>query len=293
MATTEVKVLDEQGMDKGYLKAKQNWWFDPAFPHAFELFDLDAFYETSYYAADHVNHETVCAYVDAVLEYGERLLGRPVESVLECGCAGGWFTQQFMNLGVDVFAVEGSSAGLSRALSRGIAAERLHKHDLRRPLQLDRRFDVAICTEVAEHVECPFSSQLIQNLVTHSDVVWFSFEPPDTNEAHYHHSNEQPAKFWINLFRFYDYSAIELPAEVGRMVGDRGTHIFCAANISVPSDLHVISNGRPRAAASFGDRSRTAGPKHDLKYWLRQLSPPIGLAIARAARANLRKRGLI
>jgi SAM-dependent methyltransferase len=292
MTTTEVKVLDEQGTDQGYLRTRQNWWFDPTFPHAFELFDLDAFYEESYYATDHVSHDTVCAYVDAVLQYGARLLGRPVQSVLECGCAGGWFTEEFVKRGVDVFAVEGSRAGVKRTLSRGVPTERLRRHDLRRPLQLDRRFDVAICTEVAEHVECPFSGQLVQNLVSHSDLVWFSFEEPDTNEAHYHHSNEQPAKFWLNLFRFYDYRVIELPAEVGRIVGDRGTHIFCAPNINIPGDVHVSSNGHAHSAASFGSASSSPGPKHDLKYWLKQLSPPIGITIARSARAALRKRGI-
>jgi SAM-dependent methyltransferase len=208
MTTTEVRVLDEQGDDRGYLKQRQNWWFDPAFPHSFELFDLDAFYEEPYYASDHVGPDTVRAYVDAVLHYGERLRGRPVRSVLECGCAGGWFTEEFLRRGIDVFAVEGSSAGVQRTRARGVPAKNVQQHDLRRPLQLERRFDIAVCTEVAEHIECPFSGQLVQNLVSHSDVVWFSFEPPDTNEAKYHHSNEQPAMFWINLFRFYGYQAI-------------------------------------------------------------------------------------
>jgi len=293
MTTTEVRVLDERGTDRGYLQARQNWWFDPSFPHAFEIFNLDAFYEESYYEQDHVAQETVCAYVDAILEYGQRLLGRPVRSVLECGCAGGWFTQEFVRRGIDVFAVEGSSAGIQRALSRGVPAERLRQHDLRRPLELGRRFDVAICTEVAEHVECPFSSQLISNLVTHSDVVWFSFEPPDTNEAHYHHSNEQPAKFWLNLFRFHDYSAIELPANIVRMVGDRGTHIFCAPGIKIPDDIHVVTKGTVTSAPSLGAASHVPGPKRDLKYWVRQLTPPIGMTVARAVRADLRKRGLL
>lgn len=237
-----------------------------------------------------MSQEAVRAYVDAVLQYGERLLGRPVRSLLECGCAGGWFTEEFVKRGIDVFAVEGSRAGIERALSRGVPAERLRQHDLRRPLQLGRRFDVAVCTEVAEHVECPFSSQLILNLVSHSDVVWFSFEAPDTNEAHYHHSNEQPAKFWLNLFRFFDYRAIELPAELGRVVGDRGTHIFCGPSINIPDDVHIASKGHPRSSTSFGGASQIAGPKHDLKYWLRQLAPPLGMTVARAVRDNLRKR---
>lgn len=290
MTTTEVKVLDEEGTDRGYLSQGQNWWFDPSFPHSFELFDLDAFYEEKYYEADHVGQDTVRAYVDAIQQYGERLHGRPIRSVLECGCAGGWFTEEFLKRGIEVLALEGSKAGIERALSRGIPAERVRQHDLRRPIQLGRRFDVAVCTEVAEHIECPFSSQLIQTLVSHSDVVWFSFEAPDTNEAHYHHSNEQPAKFWLNLFRFYDYRAIELPPSMGQLVGERGTHIFCAPNITIPEDVHVLP--KPTAAASTLGRNSAllAKPKRDARYWIRQLSPPIAMDVARAVRTKLRER---
>lgn len=279
-------MLDEQGTDRGYLRQRQNWWFDPSFPHSFELFDLDSFYEERYYEADHVNADIVRAYVDAVLHYGERLRGAPVRSVLECGCAGGWFTEEFLARGIDVFAVEGSSAGVKRALARGVPAKNLQQHDLRRPLDLKRRFDIAVCTEVAEHIECPFSSQLIQNLVSHSDVVWFSFEPPDTNEPHYHHSNEQPAKFWLNLFRFFGYHAIELPAEVGRVVGERGTHVFCSADIAIPSDIHAVdAGGSVKGTAG----SRISQPKHDARYWIKQLTPPMALKLVRVSRDRLRQ----
>jgi hypothetical protein len=292
MTTTEVRVLDDRGVDKGYLSQPQNWWFDPNFPHAFELFDLDAFYEAPYYEADHVGEDTVLAYVDAILQYGQRLNGRPVRSVLECGCAGGWFTEEFLKRGIDVIALEGSSAGIKRALSRGVPAERLKQHDLRRPIQLGRRFDVAICTEVAEHIECPFSSQLIQTLVTHSDVVWFSFEPPDTNEAHYHHSNEQPAKFWLNLFKFFDYRAIELPDSLGRLLDYRGTHIFCAPSVAIPEDVHVLPKVERSVANQFGRHSPVQTPKRDARYWIRKFSPPIAMDVARAVRRKLRESGM-
>lgn len=226
-----------------------------------------------------------------MLQYGERLHGRPVRSVLECGCAGGWFTEEFLKRGVDVFALEGSKAGVERALSRGIPEERVRRHDLRRPITLGRRFDVAVCTEVAEHVECPFSGQLVQTLVSHADVVWFSFEAPDTNEAHYHHSNEQPEKFWLSLFRFHDYGAIELPASVKAVVQERGTHVFYAPSIKVPEDLHVVANGARSVARSLGERSALK-PKRDTRYWLRKLSPPIAVDVARAVRGKLRARGI-
>jgi hypothetical protein len=112
---------------------------------------------------------------------------------------------------------------------------------------------------------------LVQTLVSHSDVVWFSFEPPGTNEAHYHHSNEQPAKFWLNLFRFHDYRAIELPNELTQLLALRGTHVFCAPSVSIPPDLHALQYVAGKAA-SLGQISV---PPRDAKYWLRKVVPPI------------------
>lgn len=285
MATTRVILRDASGADSGYLKSSQNWWFDPSFPHAFELFDLDGFYEEDYYASDHVAQDTVRAYVDAILHYGQRLSGKPVRSLAEFGCAGGWFTQEFLARGVDVQGVEGSSSGVKRALARGIPQSNILQRDLRRPLQLGRRFDIAVCTEVAEHIECPFSSQLVHTLVSHADIVWFSFEPPGTNEAHYHHSNEQPAKFWVNLFRFYDYEAIELPPELGEAVGARGTHVFCSPNVVIPDDLHTLQYV---AGATHG-LGQISTPARDAKFWVRKLVPPIVGDLARAVRAKARR----
>ncbi|MGA3068272.1 MAG: class I SAM-dependent methyltransferase [Tepidisphaeraceae bacterium] len=241
MATTPIKVFDSSGAHVGYLRNRQYWWFELQFPHSFELFDLDPFYEDIYFENDHVFPDVIKQYVDSVLDYGRRLTGRPVTSVLEVGSGGGWFTREFLNRGIDLVAIEGSRAGIAKSTERGVPSDRLVHHDLRRPIQLGRRFDVAVCTEVAEHLECPFSGQLVQTLVDHSDVIWFSFEPPGTNEAHYHHCNEQPAKFWLNLFKFHDYRAVKIPDALCAQLSQRGKYIFCGRNIIIPPDMASVT----------------------------------------------------
>jgi len=157
--------------------------------------------------------------------------------VLEAGCGGGWFTKEFMDRKIDILALEGTKAGLAQTARKGIPPERLLKHDLRLPLDLNRRFQVAVCTEVAEHIECPFAGQLVKTLTNHADVVWFSFEPPGTNDPHYHHCNEQPFKFWLNLFKFYGYQAAEIPDELVQKLAGRGRYIFYNANVDLPAGL--------------------------------------------------------
>ena len=238
--TSKISVYRDDGRERGWLGGNQRWWFDPAFPHAFSVFDLDSFYDDNYFKVDHVSPRVVANYVDAVLAAGEKLLGRPVKSVLEAGCAAGWFTEEFVRRGVDLVAVEGTHVGVRKTLERGVPAARVIRHDLRLSLSLGRTFDMALCTEVAEHIECPFSSQLVQNLVSHSQLVWFSFEEPATNDAHYHHSNEQPERFWINLFRFYGYRMWRLPADVIKAVDARGRMIFVGPNVAAPDAEEAV-----------------------------------------------------
>ena len=225
------------GTDSGYLGQDQRWWFNPAFPHAFAIFDLDGFYGDPYFSTDHVGSEVVARYVAAVTEWGRKAYGRPIESIGEFGTAAGWFTRAFLDRGLDIVGVEGSHAGHARSIARGVPAERMHRLDLRRRIDLGRRFDIALCTEVAEHIEPPFSSQLVENLVRHAPLVWFSFEEPTTNEAHYHHCNEQPTPFWRNLFGFYGYGFLPLPAELSDALEGRGR--FLAYDRSNPAFAHL------------------------------------------------------
>lgn len=282
--TSAVSVYDH-GRETGWLGGNQRWWFDPAFPHAFSIFDLDAFYDENYFGVDHVGPETVTQYVNHVLAFGAELLGRPVESVLEAGCAGGWFTEELVRRGIDVIAIEGTRVGYDKTIARDVPASRVIRHDLRLPLALGRSFDMALCTEVAEHIECPFSSQLVQNLVTHSPLVWFSFEEPSTNDAHYHHSNEQPEAFWINLFRFYGYRMRRLPDAVIKAVESRGRMIFCAPGVA-PALAGEWASASASTAPSggLGGADPQFQPKPPVPLWKRVARDVIPPGLVRLGR---------
>lgn len=220
------KNIFENGVDKGYLKDNQSWWFDLNHPDSFEIFDLDGFYSETYFDKDHVPQNIVDNYFNSIKTYYNQFSNKDIKSVLEVGSAGGWFTKKFIDNSIDIIAIEGSKCGYDSSLKKNINPSILIRHDLRREINLNRKFDIAICTEVAEHIEIPFSSQLVKTLITHSDLVWFSFEEPGTNEAHYHHCNEQPEKFWVNLFDFYDFGYKKIPKNIVDSVSHRGTHIF-------------------------------------------------------------------
>lgn len=222
----------QDGKDLGYIEAYRcsKWWFEPSYKDSFDIFDLDGFYEANYFKNDHVGQGAIKNYVKHVRDYYTRLTSKPLTSVLEAGCAGGWFTKEFLDQGIDIIALEGSECGVQATIKRGVSESRVIKHDLRRDINLNRKFDIVCCTEVAEHIEPPFSSQLIKTLTDLSDIVWFSFEAPETNGAHYHHCNEQPEKFWVNIFDFYNFNSYKLSHEIYTECEARATHVFYNRN---------------------------------------------------------------
>jgi 2-polyprenyl-3-methyl-5-hydroxy-6-metoxy-1,4-benzoquinol methylase len=144
------------------------------------------------------------------------LFERDFTSVLELGTGGGEITIEFAKAGLDYVAVEGTKAGCLRLLEQGIPRERIVYADLRTMPNLNRRFDLAMCTEVIEHVEPFFASKIVGNCVNHADVVWFS--AADRNRApHYHHVNEQDIEAWDNIFAFLGHSiSVELDGRFER-----------------------------------------------------------------------------
>ena len=126
-------------------------------------------------------------------------------SVVDVGCGLGAWLSVFRELGIqDCLGVDGDYVD-DRYLQ--IPANTFLAKDLAQPLQLERRFDLAISLEVAEHLPAKSASTFVQSLVDLADVVLFSAAVP--LQAGTGHINEQWAGYWIELFRQWDYLAID------------------------------------------------------------------------------------
>lgn len=73
--------------------------------------------------------------------------------------------------------------------------------------ELGRRFDVAICLEVAEHLPASSALGLIESIVKHSDLVFFSAAIPGQNGQH--HINCQWPEYWQNLFNECGFECVD------------------------------------------------------------------------------------
>jgi hypothetical protein len=63
---------------------------------------------------------------------------------------------------------------------------------------LGRRFDVAFCLEVGEHLNETAAPVLVSALVAHTDVIWFSAAIP--GQVGQHHVNCRWPDYWQSLF---------------------------------------------------------------------------------------------
>jgi len=130
-----------------------------------------------------------------------RHLINPIQSVADVGCGtGSWLRAALLRGIVDVQGFDGVLAPESQlAVDRGL----IRTVDLTQPISCDRRFDVAICLEVAEHLEETYAGQLVRTLVGLSDQVLFSAACP--GQPGQHHVNCQWPAYWQFLFNSHGF----------------------------------------------------------------------------------------
>ena len=205
--------------DGEFFEAPHDWWWrDYKYSHA--IHDVNWLYTDSYF--------------DEMSEYwhAENRVGRFVTFLMEqlpqgtyytavdVGCGEGTLVRALADRGFQyTMGIDGSASAIQAAPSRQrLDPHRFVHHDVRRPFRYQSKFCLCTCMEVAEHLEPPFASQLVQNLVNLSNTIYFTAAEPGSygdGKAHVNHPNEAPAKMWKNLFNFYGYDCVKDLTEGG------------------------------------------------------------------------------
>jgi radical SAM protein with 4Fe4S-binding SPASM domain len=133
-------------------------------------------------------------------------------SILDVGCGQGLWLQVFMQGGIDVLGIDGPWA---KPIVPHILA------DLEQPFTLDRKFDMAMSLETAEHLSESAGEQLVSILCNASNVIVFSAAPP--GQVGENHINLQPLSYWKERFEKHGFELVDcLRSRIG--------HISIAAN---------------------------------------------------------------
>lgn len=117
-------------------------------------------------------------------------------SLLDVGAGtGSWLAAARAHGVPDVIGVDGVKVDESLLC---VPRDLIKIHDLREPFRLGRRFDAAICLEVAEHLPEASAQTLIESICAHTDFIFFSAAAPGQDGEN--HINCQPPSYWQERF---------------------------------------------------------------------------------------------
>jgi SAM-dependent methyltransferase len=146
-------------------------------------------------------------------------------SVADVGCGtGNWLASFRENDVDDVLGVDGDWV---RSDALQIPVGNFHRHDLSQPLYLNRRFDLALSVEVAEHLPHDVADDFVHALTSLSDVVAFSAAVP--GQGGEHHVNEQWPSYWNTIFKQRGYTLVDCLRH--RLWADSRVQAFYAQNL--------------------------------------------------------------
>ena len=119
------------------------------------------------------------------------------ESVVDYGCGTAWIMYYLHSRGVvDIKGIEVSEHAKPFIDKKII--DKILFGSITQKVDFNRRFDLAVCLEVAEHIDEAYSDIIVENLCRNSDRVLFS--AAYKGQGGYGHVNEQSMEYWIEKF---------------------------------------------------------------------------------------------
>ena len=141
-------------------------------------YDIRA-YDEQWYASMEPHHE----WKERCLFILLGIIGKP-SSYLDIGC-GDAHTVDIMG------RITEDALGIDLESSNPIVLP----HDLRNPLNLGRKYDLVVSTEVGEHLPVEVADIYLYSVVRHVGN-WLVFSAAHPGQGGYNHINEQPKEYW-------------------------------------------------------------------------------------------------
>ena len=129
-----------------------------------------------------------------------------VKSVLDVGCGTGTWLKVFLEKGVkDVAGIDGHHIDKNNLV---VSEQFILLKDLEQTFRLDRKFDLTISLEVAEHLAESSADDFVESLCATSDTIIFSAAV--VYQGGQNHLNEQWQSYWIKKFNDRGYADVDL-----------------------------------------------------------------------------------
>jgi SAM-dependent methyltransferase len=157
-------------------------------------------YDTDYYEKQaEGSSRSASAVVPMLLQFV------PAKSVVDVGCGTGTWLAAFRENGVPrILGIDGEWVAPEKLR---ISPDCFIVLDLRTPIEIEERFDLAVSLEVAEHLPEEAGETLVDSLTRLSSVVAFSAAVP--GQGGRDHLNERCPDHWERLFARRGYCVID------------------------------------------------------------------------------------
>jgi Methyltransferase domain len=197
------------------------------------------------------------------------LEGGAFHSLLDVGCGPGMWVSAAAKAGLtDVWGIDGNVP--AQPLSPSVQFKSVN---LTTAWNLGRRFDLAICLEVAEHLPEEFASHLVESLCSHADAVYFSAAIP--GQPGQHHVNCQWPDYWQTLFNKFGYACSD---EIRWKIWNDDQiepwyrqNLFAAVkSSSAGSEPRIRPVVHPVIHAALVTENRAQSPLQRIKSWIRR-----------------------
>jgi cyclopropane fatty-acyl-phospholipid synthase-like methyltransferase len=168
-----------------FIKSRQ--W---VMPLVARLFGGDIYSRSYYEQVEEAEQASVLAIATWI-----RLTLRPIR-VVDIGCGPGHLIEALHRGGIDVLGLDYSAAARGFVSKKGLPFETL---DLTtRGVVPGSPWDLAVCCEVAEHLDARHSDTFVENLTSASNTVFLT--AAEVGQGGLNHVNEQPNSYWIEKF---------------------------------------------------------------------------------------------
>jgi len=127
------------------------------------------------------------------------------EEPVDVGCGNGAWLSVFKKNGYQVFGIDGNAIDDSKRL---INKEEYQRFDLEKSISLNKKFDLCMSLEVAEHLSPARASSFVQDLTSLGDIVLFS--AAIEKQGGQHHINCQWQAYWADKFDKENYECIDI-----------------------------------------------------------------------------------
>jgi SAM-dependent methyltransferase len=206
-----------------------------AMPLLVKLFGSDIYSRSYYEQVEQMESASVALIADWI-----GLALKPT-SVVDVGCGPGHLIEALHRHNIRILGLDYSAAAKAQVERKGLPFQAF---DLTRPGVLPGSpWDLAVCCEVAEHLDARHASVLVENLASASDTVFLT--AAEVGQGGLNHLNEQPNSYWIAKFVRRGFALDEnLTAQARTTFAERGVVHYLAK----PMVLRRVENDNSSAS---------------------------------------------